>query len=285
MGQNFELSKLDVSTDDSLLDLWSLDDSQCAVHVSQKEAAALFVMPAGSRGAAKASTIISPKTHHGRPILLPPQIATRVRGEEIVISREDLSDPLLHYMQLSILRHAAFPHNSALDDPWYQRHAHRARALVSDVTGLVLDVGCDNPALSRRIFPAAARYLGIDPGLGPRPEPCAVAMAEYLPLPDASVDAVAFLTSLDHVLDYKSAIDEAWRVVKPGGLLYLASLVWFDSAELMRDGIHFHHFRQYELAGALRKFNIEQLTAYSWKNDEHRVGIYLKARKPFSQDF
>jgi SAM-dependent methyltransferase len=179
-----------------------------------------------------------------------------------------------------MVKNAGGDHNAPFADAWYRRHLHRARQLVGSAKGLVLDVGCDDPALSRLLFPRSVDYLGLDPGLGARREPCLVGMAEFLPIRSGVLDGVAFLTSLDHVLDYHAALDEAFRVLKPGGKLFLETLIWTHRAELIRDNIHFHHFRQHEIEGALSAFRIEKLTRYNWKDDEHRFGIYLIATKP-----
>lgn len=42
-----------------------------------------------------------------------------------------------------------------------------------------------------------------------------------LPLPDASVDAIICMSVIEHVEDPKRAIEECFRVLKPGGYLYL----------------------------------------------------------------
>ena len=68
-------------------------------------------------------------------------------------------------------------------------------------------------------------------------------------------------------------------MLRPGGRLYLATLIWTDSAALTTDQAHFHHFRQFEVEGVLRKFNINTLDRYGWKGDTHRYGVYLRATK------
>ena len=91
---------------------------------------------------------------------------------------------------------------------------------------------------------------------------------------------MALLTSLDHVLDHHAALDEAWRVLRPGGRLYLASLVWSERAELYRDHVHFHHFREFELFGALARFRLDTVQRYPWKDDTHRSALYLALTRP-----
>ncbi len=47
--------------------------------------------------------------------------------------------------------------------------------------------------------------------------------AEKLPFKDNSVDIVMSLASIDHFADYKAFIKEAYRVLKPGGQLFIFS--------------------------------------------------------------
>jgi hypothetical protein len=47
----------------------------------------------------------------------------------------------------------------------------------------------------------------------------------------------------------------------------------------VKDNVHFHHFRQFEIEGALRRFRIGRIKRYGWKNDDHRFGVYLAAMK------
>ncbi len=51
--------------------------------------------------------------------------------------------------------------------------------------------------------------------------PVALGDASALPLPDSSVDAVMFVSMLHHVPDWREALAEARRVVRPGGVVAL----------------------------------------------------------------
>ena len=93
------------------------------------------------------------------------------------------------------------------------------------------------------------------------------------------MNGVLFNTSLDHILDWKHAITEARRVLAPGGVLYLCSLVWTDRAGLMEDTVHFHHFREVELFGALEGLRIMKEKRYDYKGEKHRHGLYVSAKK------
>jgi SAM-dependent methyltransferase len=81
-------------------------------------------------------------------------------------------------------------------------------------------------------------------------------------------------------LDYRLALEEAARVLRPGGRLYLATLLWIERAQLYTDTVHFHHFRGPELEGALAgAFDIDRVEAYVWKDNTHRFGVYLSGTR------
>jgi SAM-dependent methyltransferase len=110
-------------------------------------------------------------------------------------------------------------------DPEYQqqilpmvgRHLQGARR--------VLDIGCGEGQVARRLSDAGAEVVGVDPtwsqvavarerGGGPR---YARARAESLPCRDRAFDAVVACGVLEHVEPFERAIREIARVLEPGG--------------------------------------------------------------------
>jgi SAM-dependent methyltransferase len=104
------------------------------------------------------------------------------------------------------------------------------RRLLGPVGGVVLDVGAGTganlPHLRR-----AAQVIAVEPDrimrrqltaklpLASCPVEIVDAVAELLPCQDASVDAVLFTSVLCTVKDAGRALSEAWRVLRPGGLV------------------------------------------------------------------
>ena len=98
---------------------------------------------------------------------------------------------------------------------------------------VVVDVGCGTGATLARVLERCptARCVGIDHmdemvrrarvTLGERAE-LHTANASALPLEDASADVVLFVNTLHHI-DPKAAMREAARVVKPGGVVVVAT--------------------------------------------------------------
>jgi SAM-dependent methyltransferase len=93
----------------------------------------------------------------------------------------------------------------------------------------VLDVGCGEGQLARRVAHLGAAVVGIDPttgqidlarerGGGPR---YAQASASGLPFASAAFDAVVACLVLEHVEPFEPAIDEIARVLEPWGRFVL----------------------------------------------------------------
>ncbi len=189
------------------------------------------------------------------------------------------NDAFLQYFMLSTIKQQG-EINAPSNDLHYQRHLYRFQKLLNGATGRILDIGCDDPNIGASLLPSSAQYVGLDPFCS-LPTPFRlIGVGEYLPFTQDAMDGVLFNTSLDHILDWHRAIDEARRVLKPEGILYLSSLVWTHDAELMRDSVHFHHFREIDLLNALSDFEIVSEQRYTYKDDDHRYGIYLAAKKP-----
>src|SRR5690606_25088070 len=101
--------------------------------------------------------------------------------------------------------------------------------------GRVLDVGCGTGILAREIAPRTGpggHLAGIDPGPGMLAVARQLApaiewregVAEALPFPDQSFDAVASQFALMFATDRRQAVREMLRVLVPGGRLAIA--VW-----------------------------------------------------------
>jgi SAM-dependent methyltransferase len=105
--------------------------------------------------------------------------------------------------------------------PLVARHVVGARRL--------LDVGCGEGQIARRIAAQGTAVVGLDPtggqvatavarGGGPR---FARARAEALPCRDGAFDTVVVCLALEHVDRFELAIDEVARVLEPGGRFVL----------------------------------------------------------------
>jgi SAM-dependent methyltransferase len=93
--------------------------------------------------------------------------------------------------------------------------------------GMLVDVGCGGGAFLGLCRKRGWRAIGFDPSaqaVAHAREYGLEAYAEKWPpcsLPDESADAVTFINVLDHLRDPFDALQEAWRVLRPSGVLYI----------------------------------------------------------------
>jgi ubiquinone/menaquinone biosynthesis C-methylase UbiE len=111
--------------------------------------------------------------------------------------------------------------------------------LAGDVAGKrILDVGCGEGRFMRMLAQRGARAVGIDPTLelvaAARDRgsgPVLRASGETIPLATSSIDlAVSYITLVD-IPDFRAAIEEMARVLRPGGQLLVANLSFVTASE------------------------------------------------------
>ena len=215
---------------------------------------------------------------NGMPLLLPERLLDCFT-DRLSVPFSNNHDSFMQYFLLASIKQAG-EINAAYDNIHYQRHLYRMRKACHACSGYVLDVGCDDPEIGAGLLPEGSYYIGLDPFCPQSDKFRLVGVGEFLPFQDASFDAVIYNTSLDHILDWRHSLDEAKRILIPGGRLIISTLIWIDQACLIPDAVHFHHFREYEITGALSDFYIEETWRYDYKGDRHRYGLYLSAKKP-----
>ena len=108
-----------------------------------------------------------------------------------------------------------------LDD--YLYIAHRidraaARRHCPQLSGLVLDVGCGRQPY-RDLLPPGSTYVGME--VTDEGSPDVVGNVMDLPIRSESVDAVMCNEVLEHVPEPARGVAEMYRVLRPGGKLYV----------------------------------------------------------------
>ncbi len=130
------------------------------------------------------------------------------------------------------------------------------RLLELEADGLVLDIGTGPGTIPLLLcsLHQSCRVVGVDlssemlklaenhrmqSGYAERVE-FQLADAKGLDFPDASLDAVCSNTILHHIPDPRPFLAEAWRVLKPGGVLLIRDLFRPESPEKTQELVDLH---------------------------------------------
>lgn len=116
------------------------------------------------------------------------------------------------------------------------RRLRACRHWLTDQRNTLLDFGCGNGAQTLHFAPEFSQTYGVDVNsdfldaferrLKTLGDPPQIKILPYdgmhLPLDDQSMDQVISFTVLEHVTDEAAALQEIWRVLKPGGRMLLS---------------------------------------------------------------
>ncbi len=187
--------------------------------------------------------------------------------------------PLQQYFFLTQVKSSGET-NSSFYIPSTRKVHFRFKNFCKNLKGIILDIGGGDPTISMQLLPPNSKYLCLEP-YNTDNKFKILGIAEMLPITDSKIDVVIFNTSLDHILDYHTAINEAYRVLKKNGKIVIATNIWIKDASLLKDDVHFHHFRLNEIMSVIKKkFIIKKMKKYkNPKNQTNRYTLYLMAQK------
>jgi SAM-dependent methyltransferase len=152
----------------------------------------------------------------------------------------------------------------------------------------VVDIGCGAGALARALAGAGARVVALEvseeqlaPALardGGSDVQYVVGRGQALPLHDAAVDMAVFMRTLHHVpvSDMTQALQEARRVVRPGGTVYVAEPLpegdYYALTSMIDDELEVLQAAQSALAHAF-DIGLERVTTIEYDVRTHLVGM------------
>ncbi len=140
---------------------------------------------------------------------------------------------------------------------WLLNGNREAIRMLSDLSGLVLDIGCADRWVESALSPQC-EYIGLDylatgDGLY-RCRPTVFADAACLPFPAESFNAVTLFEVLEHIAKPREAIMEAARVLKPDGMLLLTMPFMYPMHDEPYD---FQRFTQHGLVREMKAAGLE----------------------------
>jgi SAM-dependent methyltransferase len=142
------------------------------------------------------------------------------------------------------------------------------------IEGTVLDIGCGSGFI-RDVVPAAD-FRGIDPM--PLEEdysfPFVRGIGDRLPFADGTFDSCYFFSSIDYALSVETALAEAHRVLKPGGVIAIATPI-HTTKQVDGERLHHYRFLAGELEGLVERACFTDVTTLVYRPDYH----FLRGRK------
>jgi SAM-dependent methyltransferase len=138
-----------------------------------------------------------------------------------------------------------------------EQEALQAFVAAYDLSGKqVLEIGCGRGAFQHLV----ENWIGVDLAASVAPylkKPFLAASAEALPFRDACFDGIWSVTVLEHVPRPETALEEIVRVLKPGGVAYLAP-AW--------------HCRPWAAAG----YHVRPWSDFGWRGKLIKASIPLR---------
>jgi SAM-dependent methyltransferase len=118
----------------------------------------------------------------------------------------------------------------------------------------LIDIGCGNKPYSEMLNPHITEYIGCD--IIQSSNNCVDVLCEAtkIPLPNDSFDTAFSTQTIEHVGDFQDMVNEAFRLLKPGGHFIVSGPMYWPLHEEPYD---FHRFTKHGFAHTLQKAGFE----------------------------
>jgi SAM-dependent methyltransferase len=158
-----------------------------------------------------------------------------------------------------------------------KRNVEVAAAFVAwaGIGGAMLDVGCGSGFI-RDAVPAAHLH-GLDPMPLEEeyPFPFVRGISDRLPFAGGTFESCCFFSSIDYALSIETTLAEAHRVLKPGGVIGIATPI-HATKQVVGEALHHYRFLDGELNDLLARAFFDDVAAFPYRSDYH----FLRGRKP-----
>lgn len=120
--------------------------------------------------------------------------------------------------------------------------------------GKLLDLGCGNKPYTEILSPQITEYIGCDIIQSSNNCVDVICEATDIPLPNNSFDTAFSTQTIEHVGDFQLMVNEAYRLLKPGGHFIVSGPMYWPLHEEPYD---FHRFTKHGFAHTLKKAGFE----------------------------
>lgn len=101
-------------------------------------------------------------------------------------------------------------------------------AISKYATGKTVDIGCGNKPYEQLFENKITEYVGCDIIQSSLNKVDVLCAANEIPLPDVAFDTVFSTQTIEHVEDHQGLVNEAFRLIKPGGYFILSGpMYWY----------------------------------------------------------
>jgi SAM-dependent methyltransferase len=135
---------------------------------------------------------------------------------------------------------------------------HRAllAAIKNYATGKVLDIGCGNKPYESKFGEQITGYIGCDIIQSDLNKVDVLCAANNIPLENSSFDTVFSTQTIEHVEDHQGLVNEAHRLIKPGGFFIVSGPMYWHLHEEPYD---FFRFTKYGFKYVFEKAGFEMV--------------------------
>ena len=121
-------------------------------------------------------------------------------------------------------------------------HRDLLAAINNYAEGKVLDIGCGNKPYEKKFPVNVTKYVGCDIIQSDLNKVDVLCAANNIPLNDSSFDTVFSTQTIEHVEDHQGLVNEAFRLVKPGGFFILSGPFFWHLHEEPYDFFRFSKY-------------------------------------------
>jgi len=132
-------------------------------------------------------------------------------------------------------------------------------AISAYANGKLLDIGCGNKPYKYYTEPFVNEHLGCDIVQSSGNLVDFVCEATNIPIANETFDTILSTQTIEHVADFQLLVNEAFRLLKPGGCFIVSGPMYWPIHEAPYD---FHRFTKFGFIHSLEKagFKIEEVT-------------------------